>query len=413
MSGLTPEQQRILTSQVIDEHQPGTILRDFETLLTVIGDEGTAVSQKNQILPMNTLVALNAQLTHPIQLGLKRPVQQSYPHIDALYLLLRAAGLGLITGARKQQRLVLDAESLKSWRQLNPTERYFTLLETWLLRARPDIVGHRIGGFQPPIAKWHRFFHDVAKRGGRIAGDRSVEQMLPYIPGLLAVAMLELFGFMTIEHGAPPPGKGWTIIEVQPTPWGDAMLHLLVEQLMNIGFLWLMEEESEDRQFGALQALFQPYFPAWRDNLQMSALGFQDGIYIFRVALGRVWRRIAIPAQDSLDTLSDIILRAFEFDHDHLYKFDYRNRFGSTTSVYHPYMDEGPCTTEVQIGEIPLHPGTSMVYVFDFGDNWQFDVQLERIDPVDPAMRKADIVESHGKAPRQYHWDDEEVDWEE
>lgn len=413
MGGLTPAQQLVLTSQIIDENQPGTILRDFEMLLAVIGDQGTAVGQKHQVLPLATLATCNVRMTHPIELGLKRPLQQSYPHIDALYLLLRAAGLGRISGTRTQQRLAPESESLESWWQLNPTERYFTLLETWLLRARLDIVGHRIGRGQPPIAKWHRFFQDLSKRGGRIAGDRRMERSLPYNPGLLVVAVLELFGFMTIEHGTPSPGKGWTLVEVQPTPWGEAMLHLLVGKLMDFDFLWRMEEEPEDREFGELQALLQPYFPAWRENLQVSAVGFQDGIYIFRVSLGRVWRRIAIPAQCHLDDLSDIILRAFEFDSDHLYQFDYQNRFGSPTSAYHPYMDEAPVTTQVRIGDVPLRPGTSMVYVFDFGDNWRFDVELERIDPVDPAMPKAALVDSHGKAPRQYHGDDEEAEWEE
>jgi hypothetical protein len=258
MGDLTPAQQHILTSQIIDENQPGTILRDFETLLAVVGDQGTPVGQKHPVLPLVTLATCNARMTHPIQLGLKRPLQQSYPHIDALYLLLRATGLGHITGARSQQRLALDAESLESWWQLNPAERYLTLLETWLLRARLDIVGHRIGRGQPPIAKWHRFFQDVSKRGGRIAGNPRVERSLPYNPGLLVAALLELFGFMTIEHGTPSPGKGWTLVEVQPTPWGKAMLHLLVDKLMDFGFLWRMEEEPEDREFGELQALLQP-----------------------------------------------------------------------------------------------------------------------------------------------------------
>lgn len=413
MGSLTPAQQQILTSQMIDENQPGTILRDFETLLAVIGDKGTAVGQKHQVLPLDTLAKCNARMTHPIQLGLKRPLQQSYPHLDALYLLLRAAGLGHITGARNQQRLAPDSESLESWWQLNPTERYFTLLETWLIRARLDILGHRIGRGQPPIAKWHRFFQDLSKRGGRIAGVGRVERSLPYNPGLLVVALLELFGFMTIEHGTPLPGKGWTLIEVQPTAWGEAMLHLLVDQLTDFDFLWPLEEEPNDRDFGELQVLLQPYFPAWRDNLHLSAVDFQDGLYFFRVSLGRAWRRIAIPAQLYLDDLSDSILGAFEFDDDHLYQFDYPNRFGSTTSVCHPDMDDLPLTTEVRIGDVPLRPGTSMVYLFDFGDNWRFDVQLERIDPIDPAMRKATILESHGKAPQQYDWGEEEDEWEE
>ena len=38
---------------------------------------------------------------------------------------------------------------------------------------------------------------------------------------------------------------------------------------------------------------------------------------------------------------------------------------------------------------------------YDFGDNWRFDVKLERIEPAG-RIKKPRIVESHGKAPEQY-----------
>jgi hypothetical protein len=43
-----------------------------------------------------------------------------------------------------------------------------------------------------------------------------------------------------------------------------------------------------------------------------------------------------------------------------------------------------------------------MTYIFDFGDWWEFRVQLEQIDPVDPQLKKPKLLESHGKAPEQY-----------
>ena len=38
-----------------------------------------------------------------------------------------------------------------------------------------------------------------------------------------------------------------------------------------------------------------------------------------------------------------------------------------------------------------------MRYVFDFGDNWQFKVELESIDPPNRTMKHPKIIESHGK----------------
>jgi hypothetical protein len=92
------EDRQILTAQTIDDHGPGTILRDFNTLLEVVGVRGIAVTAQNHLLPLNALVPLNARMTRPIELGLKRPQQRSFPHLNALYLLLRASGLTTIEG---------------------------------------------------------------------------------------------------------------------------------------------------------------------------------------------------------------------------------------------------------------------------------------------------------------------------
>lgn len=408
MAKLAPAHQQILNAQSIDGDQPGTVLRDFETLLAFIGDKTPTVSPKNHLLPMGLLAPLNAQLTHPMQLGLKRPQQRAYSHIHALYLLIRATGLASVTGAGNKPRLAVDGEGLVSWRRLNPTERYFTLLETWLLRARSEIIGERISLFRSPIADWDGFFRRIPAKGLRIAGHKREEKRLAYVPGLLSVAMLELFGLVTVQHGKPEPGQGWRIVSIRRRPWGDALLHLLSEELQSLDFLMRLDIDAE-RAFGELQALIQPYFPAWHDNLRLSEPAFQDGTYIFNVSLGRVWRRIAVQGKHDFDTLSAGILDAFEFDDDHLYEFSYTTRFGTLRTIHHPEMEEEPLTSEVYIGEVSLRLGASITYLYDFGDRWEFDVRLERIDPVDRSMRKARILEGHGDAPEQYPWSE---DWE-
>jgi hypothetical protein len=67
-------------------------------------------------------------------------------------------------------------------------------------------------------------------------------------------------------------------------------------------------------------------------------------------------------------------------------------------------MDDYPPATEIRIGELPLKPGGKMTYLYDFGDRWEFDVTLERIDPPDPKIKKPAVVEKQGKAPKQYGW---------
>ena len=126
-------------------------------------------------------------------------------------------------------------------------------------------------------------------------------------------------------------------------------------------------------------------------------------MFVFKAALNKtLWRRIAIPAHAELDKLSSAILNAYQFDHDHLYRFIYRNRFGGEQEVNHPYMEEPPLASEVRVGDLPLQAGESMIYNYDFGDNWRFVVTLERIDPPDPKLKTPKLLEKQGRAPEQY-----------
>jgi hypothetical protein len=43
-----------------------------------------------------------------------------------------------------------------------------------------------------------------------------------------------------------------------------------------------------------------------------------------------------------------------------------------------------------------------MEYLFDFGDNWKFDLQLEQINTEDTRQEYVEIIESFGIAPEQY-----------
>lgn len=401
---LLPKHQRILQEQKISEDEPGRVLRDFETLLDFVGRRGIKVSGVYQLLPMNLLAELNAQLSKPLRIGLKRPQQKSYPHINGLYLLLRASGLSLITDEKKQPVLSLDRAALSSWRSLNATERYFTLLETWLVRSDAEIIGERdpLG----PLFKCSTFMERIPDKGLKVAGDRQTEQFtIPYSIGAYNLALLDLFGCVAIEEGQPEEGKGWVIARIKRTVFGEALIRLLSQHKLAAMRFELEEDDDLDKatDLGALQPVLQPYFPEWRNNLSLPEAVMVNGLYIFKVSLdAKTWRRIAIPSTLTLDDLSDTILRAFNFDDDHLYQFSYRNRFGRTDRIFHPYMEESPSTDEVAIGDIQLRPGASMEYLFDFGDQWRFDVKLEEIDTADTRIKKPKILEKHGQAPPQY-----------
>jgi hypothetical protein len=401
----TSEHERVLRDLTIDESGPGTVLHDFGAFLAFVKGQELPVTPMHQ-LRRRVLPEINARLARPLQLGLKKPLQKSYPHIHGLYLLVRASGLTCIEGTAKKPLLVVDDAVYQVWEGLNPTERYCTLLEAWLLRGHPEIVGERgrswlrIPGTFTELL-W--FSLRTPDEGLPIGEDEKARRLLGYWPGWHNLGLLELFGLISIHPGPPEPGKNWRIKRIERTPLGDALLALL-----QAGFFGDIDNipalESEDEiPFGVLQPTLRPYFPEWKTNLSVPEWAFREGAHVFKISLWDIWRRIAIPPDQTLDALASAILDAVEFDHDHLYEFKYQNRFGVLEHVNHPYMDEGPWTSEVLVGNVPLRVGQAMTYVFDFGDRWQFDVTLERVDP-EMVIEAPVLLEKHGESPSQYGW---------
>jgi hypothetical protein len=401
--------KQILKETKFSEHSPGTLLHDFDAFLSFVKESDFALTDAHQ-LPLRSLPEINARLANPIKLGLKRPQQKSYPHINGLYLLLRASGLTAVDGTGKKPRLIVVEEIYQQWQELNMTEHYCTLLETWLLRGDEEIIGEhgRSWGLPDHLRNWQSFYNRTPKEGLQVKGNRDTTDTIKYFPGMFHLGLLDLFGLITIKRAEMQAGKSWQIDTIEHTALGKALLSLLVTIFVqNIEELFGIEDQL-DEQMGLLQAFLQPYFPAWKQNLSMPQWEFREGTYIYNVSLGKYWGcKLEIGATQLLDDLAYGILYAVNFDRDHLYRFSYPGYTGKLQHIEHSYMDEGPFTSEIRVGDVPLAIGQSMIYLFDFGDSWEFDVTLEDVKP-GGGKQGAKVLESHGEPPEQYpSWDDE------
>ncbi len=403
---LSAEQERILREQEIGEQGPGTVLRDLSAFLSYIEEEGgIGVTDKLRLLPLRALPEINARMTHPLQLGLQRPVQKSFPHIHGLYLLVRASGLTRVQEGAERPSLVVAEAVHDQWIHLNSTERYFTLLETWLLRARPETIGEGRPGM---FSVWETYGECLSlfrriPEGGLAVSETDAQDWLSFSPGWHNLGLLDLFGLVSVQDRPSELGEGWYIERIEIEPFGDAMMSLLLVEFFGDFDNVLALSGPERTPVGTLQPLLQPYFPEWRRNLGVSEWSFREGTYVFAVSLADLWWcRIALPATATLEALATAILNAIEFTHDHLYQFSYRDRFGALEHVNHPYMDDGPWADDTRIGDLPLYVGQKTTYLYDFGDQWEFSVTLEQIDPPDPSLEAPAILEEGGDRPEQY-----------
>ncbi|PSB09116.1 plasmid pRiA4b ORF-3 family protein [filamentous cyanobacterium CCP2] len=408
---LSEETIALLQRQQISETEPGPILQDFQTILEFVGD-GIPVSGVNHLFPLSALPDLNDRLSTPIPLDLKRPQMKSYPTIQGLYLLLRATGLGQITGKGKKNIMVLNPEVLQSWNSLNPTERYFTLLEAWMIRSHEEMLGETRSHYDEG-SKVIQFFRNPANQKQKLSSYNE-QQTFNYYPEYHNLALMHLFGLLNWELGKPEKGKGFRIKSFEQLPLGQALMQVILHEAVARAFAW-EGSKNATRPFGELQPALQPYFPEWQNHLVVPQVEVRSGVYTFKVSLGKIWRRLAVSGDRTLANLSSLILESVEFDSDHLDEYTYKNAIGRNIRISHPYASGSPSTNQVLIKDLQLPVGASMSYLFDFGDCWEFNVQLEKIDEKDTRTKYTAILERYGESPEQYpdSWDEDDEEDEE
>lgn len=130
-----------------------------------------------------------------------------------------------------------------------------------------------------------------------------------------------------------------------------------------------------------------------------------------------VAREIEIAAAQSLERLAKAILRAFGFDCDHAFGF-YSGRTRRTLLSAAPRWElfadmggDGPRAGSVRrtaIAEAFPDATTRRTFLFDYGDEWLFDVAALETGAAAPRCRYPRVVASTGQAPPQYPPDDEQ-----
>jgi len=126
-----------------------------------------------------------------------------------------------------------------------------------------------------------------------------------------------------------------------------------------------------------------------------------------------IMRRVAVLGNKSLSHLAEVILSAFDFECDHCYGFygDVTKHPGrEQTEVYELFVDAGEETIaenargvqKTKISSVFAGPGKKMLFVFDYGDDWRFEVELKEVREQFSAERLPNVLTSIGMAPPQY-----------
>ena len=110
-----------------------------------------------------------------------------------------------------------------------------------------------------------------------------------------------------------------------------------------------------------------------------------------------VWRRVQVRADTTFAVLHEVIQAAFGWTDMHLHSFEYK---GEQIGV--PDLDwDNDCADEADttLDQVLLGPKDRVRYTYDFGDNWEHDIVLEKVTEPDAGDGRPVLLTGKGACP--------------
>lgn len=139
--------------------------------------------------------------------------------------------------------------------------------------------------------------------------------------------------------------------------------------------------------------------------------------YIFKTNLlhnPEIIREIEILENASLYKLAEVIVGSYNFNFDHCFGFFNKiaeSRYFDSEKKYELFTDLGDegieptgagSVKKTKTKEVWQSIGDKMLFLFDYGDNWQFIIKLIGFGKKTAKQKYPRILKKIGKAPRQY-----------
>ena len=186
--------------------------------------------------------------------------------------------------------------------------------------------------------------------------------------------------------------------ELPPVPTDPAALKAWVASLSTDELTALTQQVSS----GALTAGFGLIGEAGPRNpeIDLEPPPDEPGLLTLTIELRgsepRIWRRLSLPGDLTLDVVHTLFQAAMGWTDSHLHRF----QPGAGQSYREPYFvtefdeeegEEGTREDGVRLDQVLRAPGDQLTYLYDFGDGWEHRVTLESVVPLDVGRPRAGV----------------------
>ncbi len=382
---------------VVADSQYMSLLQNMAHFLTRLSEEPLPLSGTRRLPAAKWLESLNTQLLEPDTVTLARPQSGHFPAALGLYLLARACDLGRVDVSKSKHTLVLNQPVFAQWQVLTSEERYFNLLEAFFNRLYSSVIGGRSGIDGRP-------FLDFAGESLWGLKEQSPEAYLkekvfhlPMMVRRFHAYTFSLFAMFGIAEVALVE-NGKELESFCLTPWGRQLMSLchamMVEALQHE-----YEGDTDEYPFVEMVQKYRPSVQSWLSvPTEEPAPGF-----LVKVSFGKeCWRKLSVSSTHTLDDVAMAILQAFKFDDiDHLYHFEYADSYGVIRQIGHEAVsDVDGWADQTTLGDIQPTVGMALTFVFDYGEDWCFQLSLEEVST--RSDKFIDLMAEKGAPPRPY-----------
>ena len=406
------------------------IIQNFDQFLDYLqANAPLSLTKRLKQLTSADLLSLNSKMSAPVMMEKDRPIQKDFFHLNLFFHIGLVAELFTIRSNGKGHELVVQPERLQLYLSLNVDERYGFLLQScWCYLDWQTAFDQR------PSFEFKNLLETLVQEADQKEFSFESPEKLMTLSKIEAelLSAFDFFEYTIINNSRWNNNFYIAIATLTLTENGRKILPLLhrerpihlwqgqdtrmTKAKLELLYGPLDPEEEPPLELMDFFEVFKPAFPEWTVTKRLYPIQQATiaGELLIKVQLEpKCYRVIRISAAASLDDLHLAIQHVFDFGNDHLYAFFLNAKTNYTAG--NVYADPRGTITEpdypadlVSLREIGLYPGKELLYLFDFGDNWQFWVQILAIQ--DTTEITPDItfklIETKGEAPDQYpNWE--------
>ena len=113
-----------------------------------------------------------------------------------------------------------------------------------------------------------------------------------------------------------------------------------------------------------------------------------------------IWRRVDVPVTASLKMLHDIVQTAMGWENYHLYEFEIEGTsYGEPQPDYDLLGNEMKDAAQTSISRATGGRRKGFLYRYDFGDDWEHTVEIEKHLQPDASVRYPICIEGERACP--------------